>query len=52
MMPGSQVVGLDISDYVVENSMDSIHTFLNIGSARDSRPARPGFFVVESLGLQ
>ena len=51
-MSSSQVAELNISDYVVGNSMDSIRLFLNIGSARDGLPARLGFFVLESLGLQ
>ena len=36
-MPDCQVTGLDVSDYAIENSMDSVRPFLEIASA-DSLP--------------
>jgi ubiquinone/menaquinone biosynthesis C-methylase UbiE len=49
MMPGCQVAGLDVSDYAIKNSMDSIRPFLEIGSAESLPYADNSFDLVISV---
>jgi len=49
MMPACRVAGLDVSDYAIENSMDSVRPYLEIASA-DSLPyADDSFDLVISI---
>ena len=49
MMPDCQVAGLDISDYAIANSMDSVRPFLEIASAESLPYADNSFDLVISI---
>ena len=49
MMPGCKVAGLDVSDYAIENSMDSVRPFLEIASAESLPYADNSFDLVISV---